>query len=271
MRYLKSIVPLFLVIFLVACSFNEDKENFINDKTYNGKTKVENFVGEANKAKIDNNEMISKESTEEEESIINKMVLEEQAKLQYDESIAIEYKGKKLIITGNKEFKDIEKFKEYYNGIIIPEEILDFKFDSLKITEKENKEWYFSDEKILSDGELNRIFKRVINHENINLIKVKYSNLKGTISMSIFRKNNKLNAELIKRYNKMVKRENKNAKYYIFEDDCEAFKGIYFEEKRENGYKAYIDLEYYNDEQWSIEKALNLQSAIEELFNNLEF
>jgi len=269
MRYLKSIAPLFLVIFLVACSSNENKENFINDKTYDEKPKVENIVGEANKAKVDNNDIISNESTKEEESIINKIVLEEQAKLQYDESVAIEYKGKKLIITGNKEFRNIEKFQEYYNDIIIPEEILDFKFDSLKVTEKEYKEWYFSDEKILSDGELNRIFKRVINQDNINIIKIKYSNLKGTISMSIFRKDDKLNSELIKRYEKIVKRENKNGKYYIFEDEYEEFKGIYFEEKRENGYKSYIDLEYYNDEQLSIDKALKLQGALEELFENL--
>ena len=66
-----------------------------------------------------------------------------------------------------------------------------------------------------------------------------------------------------------VKRENKNGKYYIFEDDYESFKGIYFEEKREDGYKSYIDLEYYNDEQWSIDKALKLQGALEDLFKNL--
>ncbi len=269
MRYLKSIVPLFLVMFLVACSSNGNNNNFINDKNYDEKSNSENFVGEVNQVKVDNNDIISKKSTLEEESIINKIVLEEQAKLQYDESVAIEYKGKKLIITGNKEFRNIEEFEVYYNDIIIPEEILNFKFDSLKVTEKENNDWYFSDEKILSDGEINRIFKRVINHDNINLIKIKYSNLKGTISLSIFRKDDKINSELIKHYNKIVKRENKNAKYYIFEDDFELSKGIYFEEKRENGYKSYIDLEYYNDEQWSIDKALKLQSSLEELFKNL--
>ncbi|WBW97363.1 hypothetical protein [Oceanirhabdus sp. W0125-5] len=270
MRYLKSMIPLLLLIFLVACSSNENKEKFINNKTYDEKPKVENFATEVNEAKEENKEIMSKESTYEDESIINKIVLEEQARLQYDESVAIEYKGKKLIITGNKEFKDIDEFQVYYNDIVIPEEILDFKFDSLKIIEKQNKDWYFTDEKILSDGELNRIFKREISHDNVNMIKINYGNLKGTISMSIFRKDDKLNSELIKHYDKIVKRENKKGIYYIFEDDFELFKGIYFEEKRENGYKSYIDLEYYNDSQWNIDKALKLQKALEDLFKNLK-
>lgn len=259
MKILKILLPLCLIVMLSACS-STVKKSEIYEREVEPKADVQEMAKEPNHEDY--------EAITDDKNAIEKVVLEEQTKLEYDEKIAVDFNGKKMIIKGNNEFDSIEDFNKYYDDMKIKEKIDDFKFSSITVNEQDGV-WYFDSSKILTQGELNRISKRDVLKENINNIVLEYTSLKGTISLTVFRDTEKIDDSIAKGYKGTIIKEDNNAIYHIFEDDSAVFKGVYYEQKRENGYKAYIDLAYYDQSKWTVSHVLKMRDSLNELFEKL--
>lgn len=275
MKKLIYVIPILLALNLSSCSSNLNGEARFkhNNEAIQENQEVQESpqIQEMNAADNETNEESNEESKSKisaEKAAIEKIVIDQQSKLLYDEEIAIEYKGKKMTVRGKSKFTDIEDFNEFYEDIHIQKKIEEFTFNNIVVNENKG-EWYFEDKKILTQGELNRISKREISKDNINNIKVEYSNIKGTISINVFKDEENVDHLITNAYKSIIKKEDKNAVYYIFEDADNIFKGIFYEEKKDDGYKAYIDLAYYNQTNWNVSEALELRGGLRSFFEKL--
>lgn len=251
MKGIKVFLLMVIALALSACSSEDITNEILNEKA------------------VAKDEMrVQEESNVSKKEDINRIVEEQQSKMQYDDSITLQYKGKKLVITGNSKFTDIDEFNKYYDDIKIQEKIDSFEFESITVNENTGV-WHFDDSMINSEGELNRIFKRDILKENIESLDMVYSNGTGFITVMVQKQNEDKLALIPNEFSRLVKKEDKNVAYYIIEGDEDIYNGIIYEEKKEDGYVAFINLEYYNQSSWDSVYALKLKGKLERLFKNL--
>lgn len=161
---------------------------------------------------------------------LNSIIEDEREKLKYDEAINIEFKGKKVVITGVQPLEKIEEIKEYYPTVNIPSNIENYNFERALIFENSIGNYYISDEKIVSQEELGRVYKRELNVNNIKYINLRYGKNSKYIILNIYVGENTYNEEkLNEKYNVEVIQENE-VKYSILREKSDnSMKGIYFE------------------------------------------
>ena len=187
-----------------------------------------------------NKEFLSNPIEEEEELIgdidvndikkLNSIIEDEREKLRYDEAINIEFKGKKIVITGVQPLENIDEIKGYYPSINIPATVDRYNFERALIFENSIANYYVSDEKIVSQEELGRVYKRDLKANNIKYLNLKYIKNNKSLILNIYVGEDTYDEDKLKsKYNVEIAEANGVQYSILKEKNSNAMKGIYFE------------------------------------------
>lgn len=250
-NYIIFSITIFIIVIIagIAWGYNSYKENAM---IITGESNAE-FLN----APIEEKDLIDDIDAKDVKKL-NNIIEDEREDLKYDEAINIEFKGKKVVITGVQPLKNIDQIKGYYPSINIPTSLNGYNFEKALIFENSIRNYYISDEKIVSQEELGRVYKRELKANNVKYINLKYSKNNKSMVLNIYVGENTYDKEKLKdKYNIHIVEEN-GIKYSILKEKKDnTMKGIYFElDVNKENYAININMVQGTDNEGMSEKEI---------------
>lgn len=250
-NYIIFSITIFIIVIIagIAWGYNSYKENAM---IITGESNAE-FLN----APIEEKDLIDDIDAKDVKKL-NNIIEDEREDLKYDEAINIEFKGKKIVITGVQPLKNIDEIKGYYPSINIPTSLNGYDFEKVLIFENSIRNYYISDEKIVSQEELGRVYKRELKANNVKYINLKYSKNNKSMVLNIYVGENTYDKEKLKdKYNIHIVEEN-GIKYSILKEKKDnTMKGIYFElDVNKENYAININMVQGTDNEGMSEKEI---------------